>query len=138
MVQSRLTKANNRSPMVPASRGLQRRCDRMPPMRLRWLTIVLMGVGLLTACADPEATLMPSPTPILTPEPGAAERPGNQGVYDRIDSLESCPALQHELDAANNNAERVKRVEAGDRLLDIALAYAKYADERLREIGCYD
>ena len=105
-------------------------------MRLRWLTIVLMGVGLLTACADPEPTPTPPPTPI--PESGAAERPGHQGGYARIDSLESCPALQHELDATKNNAERVQREEAGDRLLDMALAYANYADERLREIGCYD
>lgn len=36
-------------------------------MRLRCLTIVLMYVGLLTACAQPEAT--PTPTAVLTPAP---------------------------------------------------------------------
>ena len=42
-------------------------------MRLRWLTIVLMGVGLLTACAQPEPT--PHPTPTSAPGPTATSVP---------------------------------------------------------------
>ena len=44
-------------------------------MGLRWLTIVLVSVGLLTACAQPEPTatptltLVPTPTPTLEPTP---------------------------------------------------------------------
>lgn len=42
----------------------------MPPMRLRWVTIVLMGVGLLAACSSPQptptATTAPTPTPTLS------------------------------------------------------------------------
>ena len=44
-----------------------------PPMRLRWLTIVLVGVGLLTACAQPEPTPMTKPTD--TPMPTATSTP---------------------------------------------------------------
>ena len=36
-------------------------------MRLRWLTIVLMGVGFVTACAGPEPTSTLTPTPTSAP-----------------------------------------------------------------------
>ena len=56
-----------------------RRCrhDYHAPMRLRWLTIVLMGVGLLTACAQPEPVPTPTPTlvPTLTPTPKSTPTP---------------------------------------------------------------
>ena len=106
-------------------------CLGRPPQLLgrarRHLLLVAVVGALLAGCDGIGSTAE-----------GTAEPLGNQAVYARIDSLGSCPALQRELDAARSNAERVQRVEAGDRLLDIALAYAKYADERLREIGCYD
>ena len=38
-------------------------------MRLRWLTIVLIGVGSLTACAQPEPTATPQPVPEPLPPP---------------------------------------------------------------------
>ena len=46
----------------------------MPAMRLRWLTIVLMSVGLLGACAqaDPTATMTPNSTPVPTSTPAGA------------------------------------------------------------------
>ena len=47
----------------------------MPPMRLRWLTIVFAGVGLLTGCIQPEPTATPAPTPTPTPMPGPTPTP---------------------------------------------------------------
>ena len=41
------------------------------PVQLRWLTIVLMGFGLLTACAQPEPTATPTSAPTPTPTPDA-------------------------------------------------------------------
>lgn len=51
----------------------------MPLMRLRWLTIMLVGGGLLSACAqtEPTPTLVPTPTPTATPasSPTAQAKP---------------------------------------------------------------
>ena len=48
-------------------------------MRLRWLTIVLVGVGLLVACGEPTPTppliLTPKPQPTFTPTPTPVPTP---------------------------------------------------------------
>jgi hypothetical protein len=66
---------------------------------------------------------------------GAGERIGNPSVYERIDRLSDCEALQKAFDTAMDNAEAR---QPGDRLRTISLAYAEYADDRMRDLGCYD
>ena len=53
----------------------------MLSMRLCWLTVVLVGVGLATACAQPEPAATPTPqsvstgTPTLAPTPTPTSEP---------------------------------------------------------------
>lgn len=72
---------------------------------------------LLVACADPPP-----------------EQLGNPEVYTRIDTTSDCPTLQREFDVAMTNAEAR---EPGNEQRKISLAYAKAADARLKEVGCY-
>ncbi|MCI0821615.1 MAG: DNRLRE domain-containing protein [Chloroflexi bacterium] len=44
-------------------------------MRLRWLPIALMGLGLLTACGQADPTATPTPTSLPTPTPAPAATP---------------------------------------------------------------
>ena len=48
---------------------------------------------------------------------------GNPDVYDRILKMTECPALQEEFNIAEENTN---------------IGYMKAADQRMREIGCYD
>lgn len=48
---------------------------------------------------------------------------GNPDVYDRLLKLTDCPALQDEFNIAEENTN---------------IGYMKAADQRMREIGCYD
>ncbi len=63
-----------------------------------------------------------------------AERPGEPSVYSRIESETDCAALQEEFDQAMENAEAR---EPDDSLREVSLSYAKVADERMNEVGCY-
>ncbi len=44
-------------------------------MRLRWLPIVLMGLGLVTACGQSDSTATPTPASVPTPTPPPAATP---------------------------------------------------------------
>lgn len=59
---------------------------------------------------------------------------GNPAVYARIESSTSCTELQREFDIAMDNAEAR---EPGDPHRDLSLSYARAADNRMQEIGCY-
>ena len=61
-------------------------------------------------------------------------RPGSAAVYDRIESLTDCDALQREFDTAMDSVEAR---EPGDRLRDISMTYARAADSRMSSIDCY-
>ncbi|HWC11810.1 MAG TPA: hypothetical protein VG455_11360, partial [Acidimicrobiales bacterium] len=65
---------------------------------------------------------------------GADEKPGNPDVYRRIEATTDCAVLQAEFELAMDHAERR---QPGDPLRKVSLAYAKAADERLGEVGCY-
>lgn len=67
-------------------------------------------------------------------EAGSSSRPGSQAVYNRIDSLTSCAALQREFDQAMGNVEARSY---GDPARKISLSYAEAADSRMEAIGCY-
>lgn len=47
----------------------------MLPMRLRWLPIALIGLGLLTACGQSDPTATPTPTSLPTPTPPPTATP---------------------------------------------------------------
>ena len=47
--------------------GLTPAAAKLSPMRLGWLTVMLTGVGLLTACVQLEPTATPTPSLIPTP-----------------------------------------------------------------------
>lgn len=64
----------------------------------------------------------------------ALERPGNVAVYDRIDGLTSCTELQQEFNTAMDDVERR---QPGGKVRAVSLAYAEYADDRMKEVGCY-
>lgn len=80
----------------------------------------------------PEATTTSSTVP--TAEAPPSRGPGDPAVYDRLDDLTDCAALQEQFDiaAANND-----RAEPGTDMFDITLSYMLYADERMQEEGCY-
>lgn len=59
---------------------------------------------------------------------------GNPAVYARIESSTNCTKLQREFDTAMDNAEAR---EPGDPYRDLSLSYARAADNRMEEIGCY-
>lgn len=63
-----------------------------------------------------------------------ARTTGNPAVFSRIESSTSCTALQREFDTAMDNAEAR---ESGDPVRDISLSYARAADNRMKEVGCY-
>ena len=87
------------------------------PLRHRIAALLIVPL-LLAACATDEKP-----------------RVGNQAVYDRIDALTTCDELQTEFDTAMDNVERR---QPGDPLRDVSLAYATYADARMRAGGCFD
>ena len=60
-------------------------------MRLRWLTIVLMSVGLLTACAAPEPTATPTAVPTLTKSPVRLAPPPESAQVPDVLSTPSGP-----------------------------------------------
>jgi|RhiMethySRZTD1v2_1073278.scaffolds.fasta_scaffold1464910_2 hypothetical protein len=63
-----------------------------------------------------------------------ATRPGSPAVWARIENGTDCAALQSEFDTAMDNAEAR---ESGDPYRDLSLDYAKAADDRMEEVGCY-
>lgn len=64
----------------------------------------------------------------------ADPQPGNPAVYERIESMTDCDELQGEFDIAMDNVERYP---AGADQRKAPMAYAKAADERMRNVGCY-
>ena len=69
-----------------------------------------------------------------TSDSSDTERPGSPAVWARIENGTDCAALQSEFDTAMDNAETR---EPGDPYRDLSLDYAKAADDRMDEIGCY-
>ncbi len=65
---------------------------------------------------------------------GDTGRPGNPVVYERIQSLTDCVALQTEFDTAAGNHDRA---EAGSSAAEAATGYMEAADERMKELDCY-
>lgn len=55
-------------------------------------------------------------------------------MYDRIESVTDCAALQEEFDTAMDNAEAPT---PGDPRRKASISYAEAADDRMREVGCY-
>lgn len=98
------------------------------------LVIVLVAVG--GSSDEPDVTVAPAPvgTIVLTiavPTPTA--RPGSPAVYERIAALNDCTALQRELEIALGNYDPKNAPTSASP----QLSYAKAADDRMREIGCY-
>ena len=58
-------------------------------------------------------------------------RPGSPDVYARMDAEMDCAVLQAEFDQASYNHDHIASNK------DASLAYMEYADERMREVGCY-
>lgn len=89
-----------------------------------------------TVAATHASTAAPSAAPAAaTPD----RRPGSADVYARIESSTDCGALQRDFDTAEANHQR--EVRAGPerrRFQEITLSYMTAADDRMREIGCYD
>jgi hypothetical protein len=56
-----------------------------------------------------------------------AARPGDPAVYERIERLTDCAALQREFDIADSGPPS-----------DWKVPYMEAADKRMRELGCYD
>ena len=93
---------------------------------------------VIAACADdparperPAATDRTPPNEVV--RPGDPQRPGNPQVYERIESLDDCVALEDELATHLANAELQ---EPGDVVRTVSIAYAQAADRRLVELGC--
>ena len=63
-----------------------------------------------------------------------SSKPGNPAVYDRINSETDCDTLQAEFNQAMTNHDALP---SGDSRRDWALGYAKAADSRMNDLGCY-
>lgn len=87
--------------------------------------VVAVVIAAATGGEDDEA---PSAPPAVE-----SDGPGNQAVYDRINSTTDCGELQDEFDTAMTNAENRP---AGERA--VPMSYAEAADERMAALGCYD
>ena len=61
--------------------------------------------------------------------------PGEPLVYESIAALEDCGELQAAFDTAADNNDRE---DPGSDRFEVTLSYMDYADERLRELGCYE
>lgn len=86
-----------------------------------WQKAILIGFGLVVALAVLAYFL-------------DEERPGDPEVYERIESMTDCAALQETFDRNMDDAERR---EPNTFLRDVVLSYAETADDRMREVGCY-
>lgn len=64
---------------------------------------------------------------------GEESRPGSPAVYQRIEALTDCQALQREFDQAAANHEREP---AGSAAREAALGYMKAAEARRKQLGC--
>lgn len=59
---------------------------------------------------------------------------GNPAVIARIENSTSCTGLQREFNTAMDNAEAR---QPGDPMRDLSMTYARAADNRMEEVGCY-
>ena len=62
-------------------------------------------------------------------------RPGDAGVYQRIEAEFSCADLQREFDTASASHDRDSARGRAD-LAEIATSYMRAVDARMRELGC--
>lgn len=92
---------------------------------MRLLSVCLVVSVLATACGSTGST-----------DSGVTDntRTGNTAVYDRIDAMTDCTELQEQFDIAMDNADAR---EPGDPHRDLSLSYARAADNRMSELGCY-
>lgn len=79
---------------------------------------LFLGFGILIGANDDSATTLI----------------GAQFVYDEIDTITNCNALQTKFDIAMDNVEHK---QPGNKFREISLSYAKYIDKRLEKLGCY-
>lgn len=70
---------------------------------------------------------------VLTAAGCSSDRPGNPAVYDRIDGLSDCGALQQEFDTA---AAGHDRATPGSDQAEAATSYMQAAQDRMDELGC--
>lgn len=86
-----------------------------------------------------ELVLMSNGSPVASSvsEPKATSTPiGSQAVYDRINSLTDCKALQAEFDQADENGKAARARGNSDAARN-STAYMEAADKRLKAVGCY-
>lgn len=94
---------------------LHRHHSQAAPVTLSAMrSIVLVLAVLVASCGNSS----PSDT---------ESRPGNPEVYERIAAETDCAELQASFDRAYSGPRRPWRVD-----------YMEAADDRMREIGCYD
>lgn len=63
----------------------------------------------------------------------SGDRPGDAGVYARIDGMTDCAALQSEFDTAAANNDRA---EPGSAQHKVTLSYMRAAEDRRQELDC--
>lgn len=95
------------------------------------LLVAMVLTGCTTEASSPDSGDGDSAAVI---ENDPSTRIGSAAVYERIETSTDCVALQREFDIAMENVERR---EVGDPLRDVSFSYAKAADNRMDEIGCY-
>ena len=97
----------------------------------------IMGAILLAACGGEggESRAAGGSTANESAASESSAGPGEPAVYERIAASADCAGLQSEFDIAMDSAERR---QPGDSLREVSISYAKAADERMREVGCYD
>jgi hypothetical protein len=64
----------------------------------------------------------------------AETRPGSAVVYQRIEAMTDCAALQKQFDIADRNT---KRMQDSGQEASVPISYMEAADARMQELTCY-
>ena len=104
----------------------------MAPMRLLWLTVAFMAVGLLTACGTPEPTPTPTPTAVSTPTPTLSPAAPNLTGRVRVEYIPSADPFYSEYAAM---AKRDRLLEPVADALNRAFAWPEDLTLSLGECG---
>ena len=69
-------------------------------------------------------------------KPAAETRPGSAVVYQRIEALTNCSALQRQFDIADRNHE-IQKDRGNLSLMEASTSYMEASNARMEELGCF-
>ncbi len=110
------------------------------------LSVALLGalaVGCGGTSSPQTTTATTASAPVSTRTPTEKARPGDPGVYERIESLTDCNAIRREWDTAIVNTRRnldaweTTKDRSRLAMADVTQSYSDAAEAQMHETGCY-